>query len=285
MEKINISFFGTPNSGKSTLFNALLDKHVAIVSDKPQTTNRVTSGILNIGDMTINLYDTPGISFLKNTGLRGVLNEVAWDQLDNNNYNFFIVPANKATIPQEFIDKIDNLIVIITKVDMIRKDKIPGVIEKIHDLYEPKDILCVSAKYDRGIDYLLNYFLSLPRRFQMSQENQLLMDGHQNLENQTITTFINEDKEQLAMDMTREAIFNILKREIPYYIDVENIQWKEGPKGVHIEQLLWVPNLHYRIIIYSQQHLEHIKKTAAESLKNLWNKEVFLKIQVKIRKK
>ena len=285
MDKINISFFGTPNSGKSTLFNALLDKHVAIVSDKPQTTNRVTAGMLNIGPMTINLYDTPGISFLKNTGLRGVLNEVAWTQLDNNNYNVFVVPANKATIPQEFIDKIDNLIVIITKIDMIRKDKIPGVIEKINDLYEPKDILCVSAKYDRGVDYLLNYFLSLPHRLQLSDEAKLQMDGQEFLQDQTITTFINEDKEMLAVDMTREAIFNILQREIPYYIEIENINWKEGPKGVHIEQLLWVPNVQYRIIIYSQQHLEHIKKRASAALKDLWNKEVFLKIQVKVRKK
>ena len=283
MEPINISFFGSPNSGKSTLFNALLNKHVAIVSDKPQTTNRITTGMIHIGPMTINLYDTPGISFLKNNGLRGVLNEVAWSQLSNADYNFFVVPANKPTIPQEFIDKNKNLVVIITKVDMIKKEKIPLVIEKINDLYEPQDILCVSAKYDRGVDYLLNYFMSLPARHNLSDKEAMDLNI-KNFLTEEVTTFIQEDKEQLALDMTREAIFNQLKREIPYYVEVENIQWKEGPKGVHIEQLLWVPNVHYRIILYSQQNLEAVKQLAAQRLKELWNKEVFLKMSVKVKK-
>jgi GTP-binding protein Era len=284
MEQLNISFFGSPNSGKSTLFNALLQKHVAIISDKPQTTNRVTAGMLTIGNMVINLYDTPGISFIKNTGLRGVLNEISWNQLEKNNYNFYIVPANKPTIPQEFIDKIDNLIVIITKVDMVKRERIPMVIEKINDLYEPQDILCVSAKYDRGVEYLLNYFLSLPQRSSVDA-NKLLTFNGENFINEPVEVFINEDKEQLALDMTREAIFNVLNKEIPYYIEVENIAWREGPKGIHLEQILWVPNVQYRIIVYSQQHLEIIKRQSMESLKSVLDKEVFLKLSVKIRKK
>lgn len=84
--------------------------------------------------------------------------------------------------------------------------------------------------------------------------------------------------------MTRESIFNVLKKEVPYYIDIENINWKEGPKGVHIEQILWVPNVHYRIILYGSQNLEKIKKLSKERLEHLWNKEVFLKINVKIKK-
>lgn len=281
---LTISFFGAPNSGKSTLFNALLNKHVAIVSDKPQTTNRITNGILNIGPFTINLYDTPGISFIKNTGLRGVLNEIAWDQLKKDSYNFFLVPANKLTIPQEFVDKVDNLIIIITKIDMIKKERIPLLIEKINDLYQPKDILCVSGKYDKGVDYLLNYFLSLPQRFSLSDKEKLDLTNKNFLQDLTIKTFIKEDKESLAIDMTRESIFNVLKKEVPYYIDIENINWKEGPKGVHIEQILWVPNVHYRIILYGSQNLEKIKKLSKERLEHLWNKEVFLKINVKIKK-
>jgi small GTP-binding protein len=283
---LTISFFGAPNSGKSTLFNELLNKHVAIISDKPQTTNRITTGILNIGPFTINLYDTPGISFIKNTGLRGVLNEISWEQLNNNNnnYNFFLVPANKLTIPQEFVDKVDNLIIIITKIDMIKKERVPFLIEKINDLYQPKDILCVSAKYDKGVDYLLNYFLSLPQRFSMSDKEKLDLTPKDFLEDFTISTFVKEDNEQLAVDMTREAIFNVLKKEVPYYIEIENINWKEGPKGVHIEQILLVPNMQYRIIIYGNQNLEKIKKQSVENLSQLWHKEVFLKMSVKIKK-
>jgi small GTP-binding protein len=58
-QSINISFFGAPNSGKSTLFNALMNQHIAIVSDKPQTTERITDSILQINNMVIHLFDTP----------------------------------------------------------------------------------------------------------------------------------------------------------------------------------------------------------------------------------
>lgn len=283
---INISFFGAPNSGKSTLFNALMDQHVAIISDKPQTTDRITSGILNIKDLSINLVDTPGISFIKNKGLRGVLNEISWDQFNNSEYKFFLVPANKPTIPDAYIEKTDQLVVIITKIDMIAKNKLPQVIEKINDLYNPKDILCVSAKYDKGVDYLLNYFLSLPYRKNLTAKELLDINQKQFFtgdDNKHV--FFASDHHQLALDMTREAIFNTLKNEVPYYINIENHLWKEGPKGIHVTQILWVPNVHYRIILYSKQNLEHIKTQSRNRLGDLLNKDIFLNFIVKIHKK
>ncbi len=284
MNTINIAFFGTPNSGKSTLFNALLNKNLAIISDKPQTTARITNGSLYIDNIIINLYDTPGISFIKNKGLRGILNEISWHQLNKNNYNFFLMAANKPTIPQEFIDKVDNLIVIITKIDMISKKKIPELIEKINDLYQPQDILCVSGKYDKGVDYLLNYFLSLDKRNNATEKQKLDLDNKILLNNQEIITFIKEDSQQLAIDMTREAIFNILRKEVPYYIDIENISWQEGPKGIQIQQLLLVPNHQYKIILYSLENLENIKKQSKDSLSNLLEKAISLQIKVKVKK-
>lgn len=283
---INISFFGAPNSGKSTLFNALVKKNIAIISDKPQTTERITNGLLYIDNIVINLYDTPGISFIKNKGLRGVLNEISWTQLNQKNYNFFLVPGNKLTIPEDFIEKVDNLIVIITKIDMIPKGKIPQLIEKINDLYQPKDILCVSGKYDKGIDCLLNYFLSLPHRDNLNPQKELEINNTIFLNpQQEITTFVKEDSQQLAIDMTREAIFNVLNKEVPYYINIENLSWKEGPKGIQLEQILWVPNVQYRIILYSKHNLEEIKKRAHQSLEQLLDKKISLRYVVKISKK
>ena len=66
MENINhkagyATIFGLPNSGKSTLLNALLNVRLAITSARPQTTRRNVLGILNHENMQCIFMDTPGI--------------------------------------------------------------------------------------------------------------------------------------------------------------------------------------------------------------------------------
>ncbi len=60
-QHFRVSLFGLPNAGKSSLFNCLLNKDLAIVSDvQGTTTDRVTS-LLDFGDQKIELVDTAGI--------------------------------------------------------------------------------------------------------------------------------------------------------------------------------------------------------------------------------
>ncbi|MDY0010972.1 MAG: GTPase Era, partial [Candidatus Izemoplasmatales bacterium] len=56
-----VTIIGEPNVGKSTLLNQILKQKVAIVSNKPQTTRNVFSGIYNSEDSQIIFLDTPGI--------------------------------------------------------------------------------------------------------------------------------------------------------------------------------------------------------------------------------
>ena len=57
-----VGLLGEPNVGKSTLVNALLGEHLAIVSPKPQTTRTRLRGILGGDGFQIVLVDTPGLS-------------------------------------------------------------------------------------------------------------------------------------------------------------------------------------------------------------------------------
>ena len=56
-----VSLVGRPNVGKSTLMNHLLERHIAITSNKPQTTRNMIQGIYNDEEAQIVFVDTPGI--------------------------------------------------------------------------------------------------------------------------------------------------------------------------------------------------------------------------------
>ena len=55
------AIFGLPNSGKSTLLNAMLDVRLSIISARPQTTRRNVLGILNKDELQCIFMDTPGL--------------------------------------------------------------------------------------------------------------------------------------------------------------------------------------------------------------------------------
>ena len=56
-----VCFVGRPNTGKSTLTNALVGSKVAITSNRPQTTRHTIRGIVHREDFQIVLVDTPGL--------------------------------------------------------------------------------------------------------------------------------------------------------------------------------------------------------------------------------
>src|ERR1700734_627651 len=56
-----VCFVGRPNTGKSTLTNALVGSKVAITSSRPQTTRHTIRGIVHREDFQIILVDTPGL--------------------------------------------------------------------------------------------------------------------------------------------------------------------------------------------------------------------------------
>ena len=64
---LKICLIGKTNAGKSTLLNKIIGETVSITNKKINTTQELTKGIINIKNIQIIIYDTPGISYLKNT--------------------------------------------------------------------------------------------------------------------------------------------------------------------------------------------------------------------------
>ena len=77
-----VSIVGRPNVGKSTLLNAILERHIAITSDKSGTTRNIIEGVYNDEDSQIVFVDTPGIHKPKHK-LGTVLNKKAYSMTTN----------------------------------------------------------------------------------------------------------------------------------------------------------------------------------------------------------
>lgn len=125
-----VAIIGRPNSGKSTLINALVGKKVTITSQHPNTTRNAIRAILSTDDYQAVLVDTPGIHKPK-TSLGSELNAIAKESVEAVDIVIFTIAAD------EKVGKGDNFIArsiadlnaskrfcLVTKIDSVSKDRV-----------------------------------------------------------------------------------------------------------------------------------------------------------------
>ena len=123
-----VSIVGRPNVGKSTLLNAILERHVAITSDKSGTTRNIIQGVYNDDDSQIIFVDTPGIHKPKHK-LGTVLNKKAYMMTDTDILLFLVDIKEGFGKGDEFIlEKLKqqnaNVILVLTKIDKLKNKEI-----------------------------------------------------------------------------------------------------------------------------------------------------------------
>jgi GTP-binding protein Era len=216
-----VALVGRPNTGKSTLLNALLGQKVAIVSDKPQTTRISILGIKTTDKGQTVFVDNPGIHKPLHTLNKRMMNFV-YSSLDTSDVVCLLIDATeKFGHGDEFVLETlrrvkTPVFLLINKVDIVRKDKVLPIIDHYKDLFPFREIIPISALKGVNLDVL----------------ERLLTDALPEAEKLYSDEEISDQSERfLFAEIIREKILKYVTQELPFVtaVYIEAIEKKEQP--------------------------------------------------------
>ncbi len=258
--------------------NHLIGQKIAITSDKPQTTrNRIQTVYTDERGQVIFL-DTPGIHKAKNK-LGEYMVKVAKDTLNEVDVVLWLVEPTTyiGAGEQHIIEQLGRVktpvILVINKIDMVKKEEIMAAIETYQSKYSFAEIIPVSAKKKENTDRLMELvFKYLPY-------------GPMYYDEDTVT---DQPERQIAAELIREKALRLLGEEVPHGIAVTIEKMRERADGsmVDIEATIVCERDSHKGIIIGKQGmmLKKIGTKAREEIERLFEYKVNLKLWVKVKK-
>lgn len=272
------AIIGRPNVGKSTLMNHLIGQKIAITSRKPQTTRNRIQTVYTDEQGQIVFLDTPGIHKAKNK-LGEYMVNVAQRTFKDADVVLWLVEAStyvgagERHIAEQLKTCKLPVILVINKVDTVKKEEVPSFIQAYRNLYDFAEIVPVSALRSQNLDTLLEcIFKYLPY-------------GPQFYDEDTVT---DQPQRQIVAEMIREKALRTLDEEIPHGIAVTIDRMKERPDGKIVDvdaTIICERDSHKGIIIGKQgAMLKKIGSAARYEIENMLEQKVNLKVWVKVKK-
>ena len=271
------ALIGRPNVGKSTLMNHLIGQKIAITSDKPQTTRNRIQTVYTDEDAQVIFLDTPGIHKAKNK-LGNYMVSVAENTLKEVDVILWLVEPTTyiGAGEQHIIEKLKMVktpvVLVINKVDTIKKEEILKFIDTYRKELNFRDIVPVSALKGSNTDELMRVI------------KKYLPEGPMYYDEDTVT---DQPMRQIAAELIREKALKCLDDEIPHGIAVLIDTMKERPNGLYdIEaSIVCERDSHKGIIIGKQgSMLKKIGSAARYEIEALMGTKVNLQLWVKVRK-
>ena len=271
-----ISIVGRPNVGKSTLLNKILNKKIAITSDKAGTTRNLILGVYNDNDSQIVFVDTPGIHKPQHK-LGKVLNDKAYLMTDNIDLILFMVDISKGFgkgdrfVLDRIKDTNTKIILVLNKVDSISKDELIKRIDEIKDVYEFSEIIPISAIKSINVNELMKTIKKY-----LPNEGKFYEDDY--VTNQPMSLIITE--------RVREKVLRLTHDEIPHTVTCVIDSLDEDDKLISAGVTIVVDrdNLKKILIGKNGSMLKEIGTKARIDLEEYFNKKVFLSLYVKVIK-
>jgi len=278
-----VAIVGRPNTGKSTLLNAILGEKVSIVSEIPQTTRYQIKGIFTDKRGQVVFIDTPGMH-LASHRLGSLMVRQIEEAMENSDIVLYLVDTNDAPGREE------NLIM-----QRLKGVKVPIIL----------GLNKVDAKAI-FLDTYIKIWEEMKGKSANEMAKSLVLMPLSGLQGINVTTLVNtifkllpaggllypEDvvsdfPQRLALaDIIREKLFGVMRQEIPHFLAVyvEEMQ-PRSPKLTYIRAVILVERQSQRAIVVGRGGgvLKEIGKLAREEIEGLLEKKVFLETQVKVK--
>ena len=277
-------FVGRPNTGKSTLTNALVGEKVAITSAKPQTTRHTIRGIVHNDDHQLILIDTPGLHKPR-TLLGSRLNDLVASTLGEVDVIGFCLPADEPIGPGDryiasqlsLLDGRTPIVALVTKVDRVPKDKVAEALMAVGELADFADVVPVSAVEDFQVDTVDSVLAA-----HLPKSPPLYPDGD----------LTDEPEEKMIAELVREAALEGVRDELPHSlaVQVEEMYPREGRSednplwNVHVNLYVERPSQKAIIIGKGGSRLKAIGSESRQGIERLLGTKVYLDLHVKVAK-
>ncbi len=272
------SLIGRPNVGKSTLMNQIIGQKIAITSDKPQTTRNRIQTIYTCEKGQIVFLDTPGIHKAKNK-LGTYMVNVAERTLNEVDVVLWLVEpttyigAGEQHIAEELKKVKTPVILIINKIDTVKKEEILLFIDTYRKLMDFAEIIPISALKGDNTEVVISCI------FKYLPYGSLLYDED---------TITDQPMRQIAAELIREKTLWLLEDEIPHGIAVSIEKMKERKKGdiMDIEATIICEKDSHKGIVIGKQGtmLKKIGTQARRELEKMLEMKVNLQLWVKVKK-
>ena len=282
-----ICLVGRPNTGKSTLTNALVGSKVAITSSRPQTTRHTIRGIVHREDFQIVLVDTPGLHRPR-TLLGKRLNELVRDTYSEVDVIGLCIPADETIGPGDrwIFEQIrtvaprTTLVVVVTKIDKVVKDRVAAQLMAVNELVGEyaAAIIPVSATTGEQVEVLIDVLVD-----QLSPGPAFYPDGE----------LTDEPEEVLMAELIREAALEGVRDELPHSLSVvidevsprEGRTEEQGPL-IDVHAFIYVERDSQKGIVIGRggARLKEVGTNARRQIEKLLGTKVYLDLRVKVAK-
>ncbi len=277
-----VCFVGRPNTGKSTLMNALVGTKVAITSNRPQTTRHTIRGIVHRDDFQIVLVDTPGLHRPR-TLLGQRLNDLVRNTYSEVDVIGLCIPADESIGPGDrwICEQIravapkTTMVAIVTKMDKAPKDRLAAQLMAVSELVgQDTEIVPVSATTGEQIDVLIGVLVDqLPPGPAFYPEGELT----------------DEPEEVLMAELIREAALEGVRDELPHSLAVviDEVSPREGRDDlIDVHAILFVERDSQKGIVIGKggARLREVGTAARTHIEKLLGTKVYLDLRVKIAK-
>ena len=282
-----VCLVGRPNTGKSTLTNALVGSKVAITSSRPQTTRHTIRGIVHREDFQIVLVDTPGLHRPR-TLLGKRLNELVRGTYSEVDVIGLCFPADETIGPGDrwIYEQIravaprTTLVVVVTKMDKVAKDRLAAQLVAADELAgeHTAAIIPVSATTGEQVNALIDVLVD-----QLSPGPAFYPDGE----------LTDEPEEVLMAELIREAALEGVRDELPHSLAVviDEVSLREGRSEeqgelIDIHALLYVERDSQKGIVIGKggARLKEVGSNGRHQIEKLLGTKVYLDLRVKVAK-